>query len=168
VIFFYKSSGFREEYAMSSMDSGHLLAGALILAASLTAASPAMAECDDLVGKQITLHGRIISADPLLLGGTGQDEVIIQSSEPSCGKIQMSLKIRSCQTGNSELPPVAAAAPGRTPPTMHSTPTTGPAPAVKGVLATSQAVRVRWEIRAAFAKSLFYGHGKSDRRAKRI
>jgi hypothetical protein len=101
VIFFYKSSGFREEYAMSSMDSGHLLAGALILAASLTAASPAMAECDDLVGKQITLHGRIISADPLLLGGTGQDEVIIQSSEPSCGKIQMSLKIRSCQTGNS-------------------------------------------------------------------
>ena len=86
---------------MSGMVSQHLLVSALILTACASAASPARALCEDLVGKQITLHGHILSADPLMLGGAGLDAVVIQSSEPSCGKIQTSLKLRSCYPGNS-------------------------------------------------------------------
>ena len=86
---------------MSDIITQHLLAGALILTACTAVTSPAQALCEDLVGKQITLRGQILSADPLMLGGAGLDAVVIQSSEPSCGKIQTSLKLRSCQPGNS-------------------------------------------------------------------
>jgi hypothetical protein len=86
---------------VSGMVSQHLLFGALMLTVCAAATSPARALCEDLVGKQITLRGHIISADPLMLGGAGLDAVVIQSSEPSCGKIQTSLKLRSCHAGNS-------------------------------------------------------------------
>lgn len=86
---------------MSDLVSQHFFAGALILIACAAATSPAQALCEDLVGKQITLRGHIISADPLMLGGAGVDAVVIQSSEPSCGKIQTSLKLRTCHPGNS-------------------------------------------------------------------
>jgi len=85
---------------MLGMRTPYLLLCAFLLSIGMAEPSPAQTSCDQLVGKPITLVGRIISAEPLMLGGFGVDTVVIQSSEPSCGKIQASLKIRSCRAGN--------------------------------------------------------------------
>jgi hypothetical protein len=85
---------------MSERVTLRLLVGASILTVWMAGLAQAKTPCDQLVGKQITLHGRILSAEPLMLGGYGVDTVVIESSEPSCGKIQTNIKLRSCRAGN--------------------------------------------------------------------
>jgi len=72
---------------------------AMLTIGGMSAPLSAMAACDDLVGKPITLHGQVTSAMPLFLGATGYDTIVVQSTDPACGSIQTLAKLRSCHTG---------------------------------------------------------------------
>jgi hypothetical protein len=77
------------------------IASALFLLFLLAAAGTARAQgpCANLVGKQITLRGDVISVDQLFIGNAGFDMIILKSTEPACGTIQTAGKLRSCRAG---------------------------------------------------------------------
>lgn len=72
----------------------------LIMAAGMTAPSLAQTACNQLVGKPITLSGTVISSRTVALGGSGFDFIVIRSSDPACGTVQMGVSMRSCRIGS--------------------------------------------------------------------
>ena len=85
---------------MRNLVSFHLSAGLLIVAAGMTSPSLAQTACNHLIDKQITLRGTVISSRTVALGGSGFDFIVIRSSDPACGTVQMGVNQRTCRVGS--------------------------------------------------------------------
>ena len=74
-------------------------AGLLILPVFSIGLSYAQGVCGNLLGKQVTLRGEVISVDRLQIGNTKFDVIIARTTDPSCGTIQTTGKHQSCNVG---------------------------------------------------------------------